>query len=79
MDLSRCKGRTQVTMEEYDEFIRWYKKRCNIRVLKIKDMVNTRYVKDKKTKETVCEEHIKGFDMGYLIYDNFYKEWKECS
>lgn len=76
IDLSSYKYRTQVTEDEYREFISWYKQYANIRVLKVKDMVSTRTVKDKKTKESVCQEITKGMNTGYLIFDDFYKKWK---
>lgn len=76
IDLSSYKLRTQVTYDEYTAFISWYMKRSNIRVLKIKDRVGLRTVIDKKTKEPVCQQITKGYDTGYLIYDNFLEEYR---
>lgn len=77
LDLSNYKGRTQVTYEEYIEFLSWYKKRCNIRVLKIKDTVRSRKVIDKKTKENVAATYSNYGKVGYVIYNNFYELFKK--
>lgn len=75
LNLSDYKRRTQVSYEEYQDFIRWYMKKCNIRVLKVKDRVSNRTVIDKKTKEQVSQTIIKGYGVGYLIFDNFYEQY----
>lgn len=77
MDLIGYKGRVQVHADEYDKFIQWYMKKEHIRVLKVKEKVGIRTVIDKKTKEKVSQVISKGYEVVYLIYDNFHSEWQD--
>lgn len=71
------KGTVLVNHEEWIEFIEWYKKYSNIRVLKIRDKVSTRYVVDKKDKSDVAYTHTSGYCVTYGIYQTWYEKYVE--
>lgn len=73
------RGTILVDYTEWTEFITWYMKHSNIRVLKIRDRVSTRYVVDKKDKSDVAYTHSSGYCVTYGIYQPWYEKYVEAS
>lgn len=66
-----------VDIKKYDMFVVWYMKYSNIRKLKIKDCVHTRYVYDKKDKSKVCQESHAYSKSSYHISNDWYHKYIE--
>lgn len=70
----------EVTLEEYDAFKLWYmdyaKRTQNIRKLRLKFGIETIYIKDKLTKETVCFESHSYGESKYRISPKWYELYK---
>lgn len=73
----QIRGTVLVTYEEYVEFVSWYMKYSNIRVLKVKDSVGMRKIIDKKDKSKVAYTWTKGYDVSYGIYQTWYDIYKD--
>lgn len=72
------RGTVLVDYDKYKEFLIWYKKYSNIRVLKIKDRVGHRTVTDKKDKSNVAYEWHKYKESAYgIIYQEWYDRFLE--
>ena len=69
------RGTILVDYDKWIEFLEWYKKYSNIRVLKIKDKVGHRTVIDKKDKSNVAYEYHRYGEDSYGIYEDWYDKF----
>lgn len=71
------RGTILVTYQEWMEFLEWYKKYSNIRVLNVKDKSPFRYIIDKKDKSYVAYSHGQRQTATYGIYQPWYERYMD--